>query len=78
MSEPLPPELRLRFTARVREDIDHITILINSSVPHTDLMENCEQVFDEPLFRRHCARQNRRVTVRSDNSLRNVVCDPKP
>ena len=37
---------------------------------HTDIMQIYEQVFDEPLFWRHSAQQDLRVTLRSDdNSL---------
>ena len=43
---------------------------LDSRAAHTDLMDNCEQVFDEALFWRHFGQLGLRVTVHSDgNSL---------
>ena len=39
-----------------------------SGAAHTDIMENSEQVFDEPLAWRHSGQQGQRVRIRSDGS----------
>ena len=42
----------------------------SSRAAHTDLMDNCEQVFDEPVIWRQSAQRDPRVKIRSDgNSL---------
>ena len=50
-------------------------VFVRSRAAHTDLMDNCEQVFDEALFWRHFGQQGLRVTVHSDgNSLLDLPC----